>query len=195
MPSFGSQYGGPIGAAVGQGVGMAAGALGSRADRRYQERRDALNAINDYRLFIAKMVAEDPARFLKMLGKGKRARAGSKALTVSGGLFGANVKDQGKSLWSASGDERQNYLNQIASPETYGLTQNPDGSFTYRAPDFDPAVSTKYKKHLGGYEAGGIRHGNFGEGPSAGFPTAPPRQATLPQPGFTEDWKRRRGGV
>jgi hypothetical protein len=152
-----------LGAAAGPILGQVLGSIGKRDERRFRERQSALDSINQYRQFIARMLAEDPAKFLKMLGQGKRA--------------GERVTGKG---WTRKPSaERAAYLEQLGRPETYNLAERPGGGYAFRAPAFSPAVSEKYAPHLGGFKADNLTH-RFG-GSSAGF--------GLPESGFTDRWK------
>ena len=160
------------------GVQAASKGYGDRADRRFQERLSALTSVNDYKKFIAQMMADDPAKMIKLALKGQTSKN-----FYGKGKFGKGGKDPGSSGMSKLPQAMQDLLGAMGDIKTYGLSKKPGGGYNYKAPTFSPVVSEKYKPHLGGIAgAGGIQQ--FG-GASTGDPSG------VPNPGFTQSgWFR-----
>jgi hypothetical protein len=138
---------------IGTGAQIAAKGFGDRASRRFTERLSALESLNAYKQFIAKMMAEDPAKWIKQALQGQTRKN-----FYTQGKFGKTMGKPGKGVdpsemqsgWDMLPPETASLLSALADPSSYGLSKNAQGGYTYTAPTYSPAVSEKYKKHLGG---------------------------------------------
>jgi len=143
---------GPI---IAAGLSSVAGAAGQSHGEGERERLSREERRAAYNLFIQQMMAQDPARLIRMALEGrKRLNMATNLRRATGDPLG-ELTNTGTRYSQSTQTERE-LLDALGSLSTYNLSRDPAGGFQYTIPQY--------------------AEGTHGYGPAASPPHTPPRQ-------------------